>query len=129
MSLDNFPHLKAGLKDEDWTSLTFWIGTKKPIKAMFFSRKVWIYVDSKTIPLILLVRKNPNGKTKYSFTNMDDISLHELAQRQGQQVFVEKIFEEGKNQVGLGSIIIRRNTPYGSDNQKTGGSLNNLKMG
>ena len=99
--------IKAGLKDEDWTSLTFRSGTKKPIKAMFYSRKVWIHVDSKTIPLILLVRKDPDGKTKYSFTNMDDIGLLELAQRQGQRVFVEKIFEEGKNQVGMGDYQVR----------------------
>lgn len=74
---------------------------------MIYSRKVWIHVDSKTILLILLVRKDPNGKTKYSFTNMDDIDLLELAQRQGQWVFVEKIFEEGKNQVGMGDYQVR----------------------
>jgi len=88
--------LKAGLKDEDWTSLTFRSGTKKPIKAMFYSRKVWIYVDSKTIPLILLVRKDPDGKTKYSFTNMDDISLLELAQRQASGYLWKRFLRRGK---------------------------------
>lgn len=50
---------------------------------MFYSSKVCVHVDSKTIPLLLLVRKDHDGKTKYSFTNMDGIGLLELAQRQG----------------------------------------------
>lgn len=75
--------IKAGLKDEDWTSLTFRSETQKPINAMFYNRKVCVQVVSKTIPLLLLVRKDHDGKTKYSFTKMDGIGLLELAQRQG----------------------------------------------
>ena len=34
-------------------------------------------------------------------------SLEQLAARQGQRVFVERIFEEGKNQMGMGDYQVR----------------------
>jgi SRSO17 transposase len=100
----------ANLKEGDWVQLSFRKGTKKPIKALFHKREVWVCTDEKkgkAVHLILLVRKDPDGKTKYSLTNMRGFDLLALAQRQGQRVFVEKIFEEGKNRVGLGDYQVR----------------------
>jgi len=54
------------------------------------------------INLKLLVRQDKDGKTKYSLTNMFLDSIEELAQKQGQRIFVEQIFKECKNLVGLG---------------------------
>lgn len=34
-------------------------------------------------------------------------TLKKIVQRQGQRVFVERIFEEGKNQIGLGDYQVR----------------------
>ena len=39
---------------------------------------------------------------KYSLTNMLIDEIEELAQKQAQRIFVEQIFKEGKNLVGLG---------------------------
>ena len=38
---------------------------------------------------------------------MDQDSLSQIAARQGQRVFVERIFEEGKNQIGMGDYPVR----------------------
>ena len=48
-----------------------------------------------------------DGSLKYSLTNMQQDSLLTIARRQGQRVFVEKIFEEGKNQIGMGDYQVR----------------------
>lgn len=48
-----------------------------------------------------------DGTIKYSFTNMHHDSSLKIAKRQGQRVFVEKIFEEGKNQIGMGDYQVR----------------------
>ncbi len=49
-----------------------------------------------------LVRKDKDGRAKYSLTNMLLDSIEELAQKQGQRIFVEQMFRESKNLVGLG---------------------------
>lgn len=100
----------AILDEKDWKELCIRNGTNKPITAKFHSREIWVCTDEKkgkAVHLILLIRKDPDGKTKYSLTNMHGLSLLELAKRQGQRVFVEKIFEEGKNQTGMGDYQIR----------------------
>ena len=38
---------------------------------------------------------------------MLDDHIQELAQKQGQRIFIEQIFKEGKNQVGMGDYQIR----------------------
>lgn len=93
------------LKEDQWQTIAFRDGTKKPIEAFFHKKEVWVCTDEKSGKLcsqILLIRKDADGKTKYSLSNMFDLKLNELACRQGQRIFVEKIFEEGKNQVGMG---------------------------
>ena len=57
---------------------------------------------AKLFDLKLLVRKDKDGKMKYSLTNMLIDEIEELAQKQAQRIFVEQIFKEGKNLVGLG---------------------------
>ncbi|MGM0582096.1 MAG: hypothetical protein ACQETL_15540 [Bacteroidota bacterium] len=43
-----------------------------------------------------------------ALTNMMEDRLDEFAVKQGERVFSEKIFEEGKNQVGLGDYQVRK---------------------
>jgi len=62
--------------------------------------------------LKLLIRKDEDGKIKYSLSNMMEDRLDQLAVKQGERVFVEKIFEEGKNQVGMGDYQVRKWSGY-----------------
>jgi SRSO17 transposase len=62
--------------------------------------------------LQLIIRKDLDGKLKYSLANMHQESLLTIAKRQGQRVFVEKIFEEGKNQIGMGDYQVRSWTGF-----------------
>lgn len=99
------------LSKHDWHSITIRNGIKKEIRAQFHSCRVWVCKDTKTgelLELKLLIRKDEDGKIKYSFTNMMEDRLDQLAIKQGERVFVEKIFEEGKNQVGLGDYQVRK---------------------
>lgn len=101
---------KANLETTDWQQISFRKGSKSKVKASFHAKKIWFFTDNnkgKIIPLTLLIRKDTDGKTKYSLTNMCDLELLELAKRQGQRVFVEKIFEDGKNQMGMGDYQVR----------------------
>ena len=99
------------LKPEDHFELiNFREGTKQRIRAGFHQRQVWICTDKqegKLLRLQLLIRRDTDGTVRYSFCNMHQERLQKIAARQGQRVFVERIFEEGKNQVGMGDYQIR----------------------
>ena len=93
---------------EDFKQLHFRDGTKQKIRAYFHQREVWLPVgNQQTLRLQLIIRKDLDGKLKYSLANMHKESLLTIAKRQGQRVFVEKIFEEGKNQIGMGDYQVR----------------------
>lgn len=96
--------------DEDFQLLAFRDGTKQKLKAYFHQKQVWICTDKQKGTLLrlqLIIRKDPDGTVKYSFCNMHDEHLIQIATRQAQRVFVERIFEEGKNQVGMGDYQVR----------------------
>jgi SRSO17 transposase len=96
--------------NEQWREVSLRTGTNGVIKASFYEQIIWICSDihvGRVLKLKLLIRRDDDGKTKYSLSNMMNLDLFELAKRQGQRVFIEKIFEEGKNQVGLGDYQVR----------------------
>ena len=98
------------LRDRDFEWITFRDGTRQKIGAYFHRQPVWIVTEAKkgeSLTLQLVVRKDRDGTLKYSFTNMHNCSLESIARRQGQRVFVERIFEEGKNQLGMGDYQVR----------------------
>lgn len=81
--------------------------TKGPLTAHFHYAKVQVLADEKWLDLILLIRKQPDGQLKFSLSNMHDDHIKELAEKQGQRIFIEQMFKEGKNQVGMGDYQIR----------------------
>lgn len=96
------------LSDSDFKQLHFRDGTKEKIRAYFHQKEVWLPLEGEnTLKLQLIIRKDIDGTVKYSLANMHNESLLTIAKRQGQRVFVEKIFEEGKNQIGMGDYQVR----------------------
>lgn len=96
------------LTDRNFKQLHFRDGTKQKIKAYFHQKEIWLPLgDESTLKLQLIIRKDIDGTVKYSLANMHTENLLTIAKRQGQRVFVEKIFEEGKNQIGMGDYQVR----------------------
>ncbi|MEM6806540.1 MAG: IS701 family transposase [Bacteroidota bacterium] len=96
--------------ENDFEQIAFRDGTKERIKAFFHQKQVWLCTDKQTgvlLKLQLIIRKDTDGKVKYSFCNLHQDSLSRIAVRQGQRVFVERIFEEGKNEIGMGDYQVR----------------------
>ena len=96
--------------ENDFEQIAFRDGTKQRIKAFFHQKQVWICTNKRKgtlLKLQLIIRKDPDGTVKYSFCNMHQDELSQIAARQGQRVFVERIFEEGKNQLGMGDYQVR----------------------
>jgi len=98
------------LKKKDFKKVKLRMSTKGRITSMFHLTNIWIqHKTSKTfLPLQLLVRKDSDGKIYYSICFSTRVaSLKELAAAQGQRVFVERVFEEGKNIVGMADYQTR----------------------
>nr|WP_233557446.1 IS701 family transposase [Aquimarina sp. AD1] len=98
----------ASLSEDEFQQIDIRKSTKGTLRAKFHYVKIqtrttnhrWLY-------LILLVRKDADGKTKYSVTNMENNHIKKLAQKQRQRIFIEQIFKEDKNLVGMGDYQIR----------------------
>lgn len=98
----------ASLSEDDFEQIDIRKSTKGILKAKFHYAKVQVLTTNhRWLDLIVLVRKDADGKTKYSLTNMENDHIKELAQKQGQRIFIEQIFREGKNLVGMGDYQIR----------------------
>jgi len=79
---------QRNLSKDDFTEIDIRKSTKGILKAKFHYAKVQVLsVNNRWLDLILLVRK--------------------VTQKQGQRIFVEQIFKEGKNLVGMGDYQIR----------------------
>jgi len=100
-------HYLNYLSSDDFELINIRQSTKGPLKAHFHYAKVQVLADQKWMDLTLLIRKDMDGKVKFSLSNMHDDHIKELAQKQGQRIFVEQMFKEGKNQVGMGDYQIR----------------------
>lgn len=100
-----------GLPKSEFQLLTVRNGTKGTIQSRYHMRKVWILHEPSNsfMPLYLLVRKDADGKIKYSlgFFNDQKVTIARFAKAQAQRVFVERVFEEGKNIVGMGDYQTR----------------------
>lgn len=106
---------KQSLMPNDYQKIKVRKTTHGSLKAYFHQKKVWLCLDEKegkTIELQLLIRKDLDGKIKYSFANMHTEDLKTLARRQAQRVFVERVFQEGKNEIGLADYQIRSWTGF-----------------
>jgi len=100
-----------GLKNKDFTLLTVRNGTKGAIQCRYHKRKVWILHEpsNSLIPLYLLIRKHADGEIKYCLGSFNDktITLQRMAKAQAQRAFVERVFEEGKNILGMADYQTR----------------------
>lgn len=81
------------------------------LSVKFWAKRVWIWPKSCEIPIEvwLLVSVRSNGEVKYSLCNApEEMALAELAARQGERYFVERVFEDAKSQLGMGEYQVRK---------------------
>ncbi|MEM7298390.1 MAG: hypothetical protein AAF391_09015, partial [Bacteroidota bacterium] len=69
------------LSAEDFEQIDIRQSTKGRLKAYFHYVKVQVLADEKWLDLILLIRKDTDGKVKFSLSNMHDDHIMELAEK------------------------------------------------
>ena len=106
----------SGLTHGNFSLLTVRNGTKGTIQAQYHMRKVWVLHEPSNsfMSLRLLIRKNADGEIKYCLGSFNDqnVTMIRMAKAQAQRAFVERVFEEGKNIVGMGDYQTRSWTGF-----------------
>lgn len=98
------------LKKADFQLLTIRNGTKGKLRARYHLRRIWVLHDPTNtfVSMHLLIRKDIDGRIKYALGNFPGrTNIKRMAKAQAQRVFIERIFEEGKNITGMADYQVR----------------------
>jgi len=98
------------LSEADFKKLT--IRTTKegePVKASFYIRTVYVAIKEQgaVMELKLMIRKDEDGTIRYALSNDLKSSNHRLAFMHSQRYFIERSFQELKQQIGLNEYQVR----------------------
>lgn len=98
------------LTRKDFKLLAIRNGTKGQLKARYHLRKVWLLHEAteEFVEMHLLIRQDLDGRIKYALGDFPGrTNIKRMAKAQAQRVFVERIFEEGKNIAGMADYQVR----------------------
>ncbi len=100
-----------------WQRLTVRESTKGKLQVDVLHQRVWVWdgKEAEARHWHLIVRREVKSpeKVKYSLSNApEETSLERLAQMQGQRYWVERSFQDGKSQAGLGHYQVRGWKPW-----------------
>lgn len=104
------------LEEKDWKIIRIRKTTKGWLKALMHFKEVWIWdgKEEKARKRTLIIRKtldkhNKITDTKYSLSNgsLEDYEEKDLAFFQAQRYWVERNFDDGKNELGMSDYQIR----------------------
>jgi SRSO17 transposase len=105
----------SGLRKKDFTLISVRHASKGRLKAYFHKCPVYILNPhtNRCIELILLIRKDLDGIIKYSLCNADhEVSLKELAYQQSKRYFIERNFQDAKQELGLDDYQCQSETAW-----------------
>ena len=91
-------------------------GENGSVDVRFWSRQVWIWPSGseQPLPVALLVSLRSDGEIKYSLCNAPkETPKTELAKRQAQRFFIERAFQDGKSELGMGQYQARKWRAWG----------------
>jgi SRSO17 transposase len=114
-TLISVSNLAKSIPIEKWKTLEYRKGSKGSLKANFYKTKVWLKSDDslEILQYTLLIRKDFDGTIKFDLTNYkEEKTLEELAYIQAQRYFIERAFQDNKQQIGAADYQSRSYLSY-----------------
>lgn len=108
---------KAGLKKTDWKKIRIRKTTKGWLSAWIYCGTVWVWdnKEEKARKRTIVIRKTIGKQgeivdTKYSLSNgtLEEHSVEDFAFFQAQRYWVERNFDDGKNELGMSDYQVRK---------------------
>ncbi len=102
------------MKQTDWKSVKVRKTTKGWLKLKVHITKVWVWdgteEQARQRTLIISKTKDKKPKIKYSFSNgkVDEYTAKEYTYFQAQRYWVERTFDDSKNELGMSDYQIRK---------------------
>ena len=115
MRLDKY---KEGLSEKDWTKIKVRKTAKGWLRLKVHVARVWVWnqengvLKQRTLIISKTIDKKPD--VKYSFSNgeLDEYPINDYAYFQAQRYWVERTFDDAKNELGLSDYQIRKWTGW-----------------
>jgi len=102
--------IKKKLNSRDFRNFTMRINKDgQAVKALFHITTIFLAIKEmgQVIEAKLIIRKDEDGTIRYAISNELKASKHRLAFMQSQRYFIERSFQELKQQIGLNEYQIR----------------------
>lgn len=109
---------KEGLSEKDWTKIKVRKTAKGWLRLKVHVARVWVWnqengvLKQRTLIISKTIDKKPD--VKYSFSNggLDEYAINDYAYFQAQRYWVERTFDDAKNELGLSDYQIRKWTGW-----------------
>ena len=101
-------------KDEDWQNVEVRDTDKGKLRLDIIHKKIWVRCEETNVTFsreLLITRENEEGEVKYSYTLVIPngcTDLQRLVQMDRQRYWIERSFQDAKNQVGLDEYQVRK---------------------
>lgn len=102
--------IMRGLKGTDFRKLSVRINKDgKPVKTSYYVRTIYLAIPEQgaIMEVKLLIRKDEDGTIRYALSNDLNANMHRLAFMHSQRYFIERSFQDLKQQLGLNEYQVR----------------------
>jgi len=106
--------IKTELSEDQWQTINVRNTDRGELRLKVHHQQVWIFCEESqqvSERRVIISRENEAGEIKYSYTlasNTEDIEIEVLVQMDRQRYWIERSFQDAKNEAGLDEYQVRK---------------------
>jgi SRSO17 transposase len=106
--------IKNELSEDKWQTIKVRNTDRGELRLKIHRQQIWVFCEESqqvTERTLIISRENEDGEIKYSYTvasNTEGIEIHLLVQMDRQRYWIERSFQDAKNEAGLDEYQVRK---------------------